>query len=141
MSDYITLVKITDVIVRNSNKPMIITTINCSQVQVTILDKNDSPPEFKNIPAAYPASEDLAPGQKIARILAEDPDTIGTITYSIQSDEPTPFALDSNTGELTLKEPLDRETISEYQVLVRADDGMQYTDLTIVVPVRIYLFL
>ncbi|XP_013177912.1 PREDICTED: cadherin-related tumor suppressor [Papilio xuthus] len=116
----------------SSSTPLQSTT---TKVEVTILDKNDSPPEFKNIPASYPASEDLAPGQKIASILAEDPDTIGTITYSIQSEEPTPFALDTNTGELTLKEPLDRETISEYQVVVRADDGMQYTDLTIVVQV------
>lgn len=100
-----------------------------------ILDKNDSPPEFKNIPAAYMASEDLAPGQLIVTITAEDPDTIGTITYSIQSEEPTPFLLDSHTGALTLKDPLDRETVSEYQIVIRADDGVQYTDVTVVVQV------
>lgn len=101
-----------------------------------ILDKNDSPPEFKNIPAAYLASEDLAPGQRIATITAEDPDTIGTITYSIQNVAPTPFILDAQTGTLTLKDPLDRETISEYKVVVRADDGIQFTDATIIVQVR-----
>lgn len=106
------------------------------QVEVVILDKNDSPPEFKNIPSAYMASEDLAPGQKIATITAEDPDTIGTIAYSIQNDGPTPFTLDSQTGILTLKDPLDRETISEYRVIIRADDGVQFTDATIIVQVR-----
>lgn len=106
------------------------------QVEVVILDKNDSPPEFKNIPPAYFASEDLAPGQLIATITAEDPDTIGTITYTIQTDEATPFALDAQSGQLSLKEPLDRETISEYHVLIRADDGMQFTDVTIVVQVN-----
>lgn len=100
-----------------------------------ILDKNDSPPEFKNIPPAYLASEDLAPGQLIATIVAEDPDTIGTITYSLQTEESTPFSLNAQNGQLTLKEPLDRETISEYQVIIRADDGMQFTDVTIVVQV------
>lgn len=100
-----------------------------------ILDKNDSPPEFKNIPAAYFASEDLAPGQRIATIVAEDPDTIGTITYSIQNEVTTPFMLDSQNGELTLKDPLDRETVSEYQVIVRADDGIQFTDATVVLQV------
>lgn len=104
-------------------------------MEVVILDKNDSPPEFKNIPSAYMASEDLAPGQRIATITAEDPDTIGTITYSIQNDEPTPFTLDSRTGVLTLKDPLDRETISEYQVIMRADDGIQFTEATIIVQV------
>ena len=99
------------------------------------MDKNDSPPEFKNIPPAYFASEDLAPGQLIATILAEDPDTIGTTTYSIQTEEPTPFSLDSLNGQLTLKEPLDRENISEYQVIIRADDGIQYTDVKIIVQV------
>lgn len=106
-----------------------------------ILDKNDSPPEFKNIPAAYMASEDLAPGQRIASITAEDPDTIGSIVYSIQTDELVPFTLDPHSGVLTLKDPLDRETISEYQVVIRADDGMQFTDVTVVVQVCMILFL
>ncbi|XP_059046362.1 cadherin-related tumor suppressor [Achroia grisella] len=106
-----------------------------TKVQVIILDKNDSPPEFKNIPTAYLASEDLAPGQRIATIVAEDPDTIGSIVYSIQTEEPVPFILDSKTGLLTLKDPLDRETISEYEILVRADDGVQFTDVSIIVQV------
>lgn len=100
-----------------------------------ILDKNDSPPEFKNIPPAYFASEDLAPGQLIATITAEDPDTIGTITYSIETEEPTPFVLNGQNGQLTLKEPLDRETISEYRVVIRADDGVQSTHATVVIQV------
>lgn len=104
-------------------------------MEVVILDKNDSPPEFKNIPAVYLASEDLAPGQLIATIIAEDPDTIGTITYSIQTEDETPFSLHPRTGALALKDPLDRETISEYQIVIRADDGVQYTDVTVVVQV------
>lgn len=111
------------------------------QVEVIILDKNDSPPEFKNIPPAYHASEDLAPGQVIARISAEDPDTIGTITYSIQCEETTPFSLDSRTGTLSLKDPLDREAIEQYRVIIRADDGMQYTDVAVVVQVRALISL
>ncbi|XP_045494732.1 cadherin-related tumor suppressor [Colias croceus] len=116
----------------SSSSPLQSTT---TKVEVVILDKNDSPPEFKNIPPAYMASEDLAPGQLIAAITAEDPDTIGTITYSIQSEEATPFSLHRHTGELTLKEPLDRETIPEYEVVIRADDGMQFTDVTVVIQV------
>ncbi|KAG6455040.1 hypothetical protein O3G_MSEX009016 [Manduca sexta] len=104
-------------------------------VEVVILDKNDSPPEFKNIPPAYFASEDLAPGQRITTIIAEDPDTIGSITYSIQNEEPMPFIIDSQTGVLTLEDPLDRETVSEYQVVIRADDGIQFTDITVTVQV------
>ncbi|VVD04616.1 unnamed protein product [Leptidea sinapis] len=105
------------------------------QIEVVILDKNDSPPEFKNLPAAYSASEDLAPGQVITTITAEDPDTIGTITYSIQNEQPTPFLLNSQTGQLTLKEPLDREAVPEYEVMIRADDGIQYTDVKVVIQV------
>ncbi|XP_045523939.1 cadherin-related tumor suppressor isoform X1 [Pieris brassicae] len=116
----------------SSGSPLKSTT---TKVEVVILDRNDSPPEFKNIPAAYTASEDLTPGQIIARITAEDPDTIGTITYSIQSDDTTPFLLDRLTGDLSLKEPLDRETTSEYEVVIRADDGMQFTDVTVVIQV------
>lgn len=109
-------------------------------MEVIILDKNDSPPEFKNIPPAYFMSEDLAPGQRIAEITAEDPDTIGSITYSIKNMEPIPFMLDSQTGALTLKDPLDRETVAEYQVIIRADDGVQFTDVTVTVQVRVYYY-
>lgn len=109
------------------------------QVEVIILDKNDSPPEFKNIPPAFTASEDLAPGQIITTIVAEDPDTIGTITYSIQNDLPTPFTLDPRTGVLKLKDPLDRETVREYHVIIRADDGLQFTDVTIIVQVDTFI--
>nr|XP_053612376.1 cadherin-related tumor suppressor [Plodia interpunctella] len=116
----------------SSSAPLKTTT---TKVEVVILDKNDSPPEFKNIPPAYMASEDLSPGQRIATIVAEDPDTIGSIEYSIQTTEPLPFVLDSRSGVLTLNEPLDRESIPEYQVTIRADDGVQYTDVTIVVQV------
>lgn len=111
------------------------------QVEVVILDKNDSPPEFKNIPSAYMASEDLAPGQLIATVTAEDPDTIGSITYSIQNEEPIPFALDSVSGALTLMDPLDRETIPEYKLMVRADDGIQFTDVTILIQVCFPYFM
>ncbi|KAL4715527.1 hypothetical protein ACJJTC_009153 [Scirpophaga incertulas] len=106
-----------------------------TKVEVVVLDKNDSPPVFKNIPAAYMVSEDLAPGQHVATIIAEDPDTIGSITYTIVTNDRIPFILDSHTGILTLKEPLDRETIAEYEILIRADDGVQYTDITIIVQV------
>lgn len=105
------------------------------QVEVVVLDKNDSPPVFKNIPPAYFASEDLSPGQPVATIIAEDPDTISSITYSIQSEEPPPFTLEPYSGVLTLKDPLDRETVSEYHVVIRADDGVQFTDVTVVVQV------
>lgn len=106
-----------------------------------ILDKNDCPPEFQNVPAAYLASEDLAPGQVIASITAVDPDTIGAITYSIQTKEQIPFALDPRSGLLLLEDPLDRETVAEYQLVVRADDGVQFTDVNVVVQVSLLLLL
>nr|XP_053626967.1 cadherin-related tumor suppressor-like [Cherax quadricarinatus] len=70
-------------------------------------------------------------GRWIATLRATDPDTLGTITYSLVGGDDNKFTLDAATGHLSLQDTLDRETKSEYQLTVRADDGQQHTDTTI----------
>ncbi|CAG9832223.1 unnamed protein product [Diabrotica balteata] len=98
------------------------------QVQITVLDKNDSPPSFKDAPLHFSVSEDLGPGQSIATIKAEDPDTIGTLDYSLLKGDDGKFSLDKTSGVLRLIDSLDRETKDVYKLLVRCSDGNQFTD-------------
>ena len=104
------------------------------------MDKNDSPPTFGEKPLKFTVSEDLLAGRLIATLKAEDPDTIGNITYSLVSGDDQKFTLDGITGKLSLHDTLDRETKSSYKLIVRAGDGIQKTDTTVHIEVSIIFF-
>ncbi|XP_017783736.1 PREDICTED: cadherin-related tumor suppressor [Nicrophorus vespilloides] len=107
-----------------------------TKVRITVLDKNDSPPSFADTPLVYYVSEDLGQGLPVATIRAKDPDTIGTLSYSLVSENVTQFTLDADSGLLTLADTLDRETVDTYKLTVRASDGIQYTDTVITIQVN-----
>ncbi|KAK8375851.1 hypothetical protein O3P69_008534 [Scylla paramamosain] len=109
--------------------------LSTTQVMVTVLDKNDSPPSFGDSPLRFTVSEDMLAGRRIAVLMATDPDTPGTLTYSIVGGDDNKFTLDAATGHLSLQDTLDRETKSEYDLTVRADDGVQHTDTTVYIEV------
>lgn len=126
------------------------------QVGVTVLDKNDVAPSWGPGPWKYEISEDSPPNTIVASLTAQDPDTIGNLRYSLvarknddedkddneengQDDETIEerhFELDSVTGQLRLDEALDRETRDKYVLRVRADDGIQHTDVDLIIQVR-----
>ena len=81
-------------------------------------------------------SEDLTIGQSIATLTATDLDTIEAITYSLISGDEGKFVLDSNKGTLSLRDSLNREARSDYKLVVRADDGEQFTETVISVKVK-----
>ena len=102
---------------------------------VKVLDKNDSPPSFGDEPLSFTVSEDLLARRRIATFQANDPDTIGNISYSLVSGGDDKFSLDATTGQLSLQDTLDRETKSQYKLTVRADDGVQHTDTQVFIQV------
>lgn len=99
------------------------------------MDKNDSPPTFRDLPQSYMVSEDLGTGQLVATIKASDPDTIGKLEYSLVSGDDGKFLLEKYQGTLKLRDTLDRETKDLYKLLIRVTDGVQYTETTIAVQV------
>lgn len=110
-----------------------------------MLDRNDSPPEFRDTPILFTVSEDLGPGHRVGTIKATDPDTIGTLTYSLISGDDKKFLLDTNSGILKLIDTLDRETKDMYKLVVRVSDGAQDTETMVNVQVKalseLYLYL
>ncbi|KAK4886263.1 hypothetical protein RN001_002534 [Aquatica leii] len=106
-----------------------------TKVCITVLDKNDSPPSFNDAFLKYAVSEDLSPGQPVATIKAEDPDTLGNLEYTLISGDDGHFSLDSTSGVLQLIDSVDRETKDVYKLIIRASDGIQHSDTVITVQV------
>ncbi|XP_060667097.1 LOW QUALITY PROTEIN: cadherin-related tumor suppressor [Drosophila nasuta] len=108
-----------------------------TKVKVNVLDKNDSPPKFLDTPLMYTVSEDLEIGHTIATIRATDPDpdTMGSMVFSLREGHDGKFTLEPTTGKLQLKDALDRETKSKYDLRIRVSDGVQYTETDIVIQV------
>uniref|UniRef100_A0A6Q2Y7V5 Uncharacterized protein n=1 Tax=Esox lucius TaxID=8010 RepID=A0A6Q2Y7V5_ESOLU len=93
---------------------------------IQVVDENDHVPVFA--PTSYPLAplpEDVAVGTNITQVMASDSDSDlnGDIVYSIspESDPYGHFAVDRG-GVVTVARTLDRETISEYQLVVMATD-------------------
>lgn len=116
------------------------------QVRVTVLDKNDVAPTWGPGPWKFQISEETPPNTVITVLKAHDPDTIGTLTYTLVPNHRRPgdrgesanndetqgqFKLHPTTGQLSLAEALDRETKERYVLKVRADDGLQHRDIVL----------
>lgn len=80
-------------------------------------------------------SEDLGAGYAIATVRATDPDTIGTLSYTLISGDDRKFLLNSETGVLRLRDTLDRETKDVYMLVIRVSDGVQFTETTVSIQV------
>ncbi|XP_068570865.1 protocadherin gamma-C5-like isoform X5 [Cebidichthys violaceus] len=95
-------------------------------VIVDIIDVNDNAPEVTLTKLTSPIREDSAPETVIALISARDLDSAvnGEVTLTVQPG--LPFKLNSAFGmhySLTTAGNLDRETVPEYTVVIKATDA------------------
>ncbi|XP_063046151.1 protocadherin gamma-C5-like isoform X2 [Engraulis encrasicolus] len=98
---------------------------SCS-VKIEILDVNDNMPEVTLTSLNSPINENSPPGTVVALISAKDSDSgdNGKVTLKVASG--LPFKLVAVFGEhykLVTEGNLDREAVSEYQVVVTATDA------------------
>ncbi|CAH1246628.1 CDH23 [Branchiostoma lanceolatum] len=99
------------------------------QVQQTptifITDANDNSPVFQGIPYQVDVNENDIQQTSIFRVTATDADQGigGTVSYFLEAGDETKFEVDRPTGVVSLKEELDYETSSVYQLRIRAQDG------------------
>ena len=68
------------------------------QVQVTLLDKNDSPPRFTPSSVTAQVAENVQPGHPVASLTTIDDDLEGDITYSITEGGEGKFEVHQTTG-------------------------------------------
>ncbi|RVE45661.1 hypothetical protein evm_009676 [Chilo suppressalis] len=96
-----------------------------ASVNITVADSNDNPPTFSQASYGARVREDAVIGERILQVIADDADSgaNGRVTYSIaRGNHEDRFAIDADTGYLSVAAPLDRETVPAYVLEVRARD-------------------
>ncbi|KAM8907762.1 LOW QUALITY PROTEIN: protocadherin-12 [Spinachia spinachia] len=97
-------------------------------VRVNIQDSNDNSPTFEDSTPKVELSEDTASGTTIIHLRATDPDqgANGEVHYSLSKHTPPEvqklFHVDSQTGAVSLRAPLDHEAQASHEVIVQARD-------------------
>ncbi|XP_041989254.1 cadherin-99C [Aricia agestis] len=83
---------------------------------------NTRPPQFSARDYFAPVSEGAAINSTVTTVTAKDPEN-EPVTYSIVSgNDLRQFAIGSNTGIITVIRGLDREVLTRYQLMVKAED-------------------
>ncbi|XP_001603649.2 DE-cadherin isoform X2 [Nasonia vitripennis] len=105
--------------------------------RIEIADKNDNPPHFTQ--REYKANsipEDANINSLVTEVKALDADTASPVTYSIlYGNVDDSFYIENTTGKIRVNQNLDYEKITQYNLTVRAFDGI-YDDTA---TVRIYI--
>ncbi|XP_043497699.1 DE-cadherin isoform X1 [Polistes fuscatus] len=97
--------------------------------RIEIADKNDNAPHFTQpVYTANAILENANINSVVIEVKALDADTASPVTYSIiQGNTNDSFYIESTTGKIRVNNPLDYEKITEYNLTVRAFDGV-YND-------------
>ncbi|KAM6116121.1 LOW QUALITY PROTEIN: uncharacterized protein FYW35_006731 [Pterocles gutturalis] len=96
------------------------------KVGVEVLDVNDNVPEVRVTSLSVPVPEDAAVGTVVALLSVSDRDSGANGRVRCAVWPAAPFGLAATFAgsySLVLREALDRERVSEYEVEVRAEDG------------------
>ena len=87
------------------------------------------PPEFDETSYGFMVAEDAAVDDDVGTVSATDPDDGDTVSYSINAGNTgSVFAIDDETGEITVAAALDHETTGSYSLTVGAEDDSGRTD-------------
>ncbi|XP_058704860.1 protocadherin alpha-3-like [Poecile atricapillus] len=96
------------------------------KVVLEVLDVNDNAPEVWVTSLSVPVSEDASLGTVVALLSVSDRDSGANGRVRCWVWPASPFGLEATFAgsySLVLREALDRERVSEYEVEVRAEDG------------------
>ncbi|XP_038006498.1 protocadherin alpha-2-like [Motacilla alba alba] len=96
------------------------------KVELEVLDVNDNAPEVWVTSLSVPVSEDASLGTVVAVLSVSDRDSGENGRVRCWVWPASPFGLEATFAgsySLVLREALDRERVSEYEVEVRAEDG------------------
>ncbi|GAU98557.1 hypothetical protein RvY_09686-2 [Ramazzottius varieornatus] len=95
-------------------------------VRIHVSDVNEHRPKFHKRSFIASVAENSPPGTEVTRVAASDVDEDKALLYSIYSsvspDSQSKFAIDENTGTITTKESLDRETTAHHTLIVLVKD-------------------
>ncbi|KAL7299168.1 hypothetical protein TKK_0007766 [Trichogramma kaykai] len=120
---YTVIVQATDLATPSTNRQS-----SSATLVIHVLDDNDNYPQFSERTYTVNVPEDLdyTINPVIAEIRATDADTgsNSAIRYAIiGGNTQNTFQIDSTSGDVILVKPLDYETVKNYKIIVRAQDG------------------
>ena len=106
-------------------------------VTINVTDLNDVAPMFADSTVTREVAENTATGQNIGAALpaATDPDTVGSLTYTLEGTDASSFNLDASTRRLKTKAPLNFEGKTQYSVTVRVSDGVNADTVAVTINV------
>ena len=88
---------------------------------VTVTDVNEADPAFTGTPLSANVAESDTAGTAVTTVAASDADGSDVVTYSLS--DTTYLEVDSSSGAVTVKSPLDYEATPTYTVSVCATDS------------------
>ena len=96
-----------------------------AMVRIIVGDENDSDPQFTSDLYQFMVFENATEGTDVGMVLATDADSGpgGSVTYTITSGNSAGRFAISDSGVLTVSQPLDRENMTQYVLTVLARDG------------------
>ena len=101
-------------------------------VTISVTDVNEAP-HFANSTATRSIAENTASGEDIGdAVVATDPDTDDTLTYTLGGTDVDSFSIVNTSGQLRTNVALDHETKDSYSVTITATDGGNLSDTTTV---------
>ncbi|CAL1529071.1 unnamed protein product, partial [Lymnaea stagnalis] len=107
-------------------------------VVVNVADVDEGPPVFESGLYQVNISEAINISAVILKVKANDPDSPlsenGIVRYLFANTN-RQFFIDSNTGNISVLESLDRETVPMYNLTVRASDASNFTSTTVIINV------
>ena len=114
-SSYTLTVQISDI--TNKNLPRTL------DVTVNIVDINEGP-SFTQGTYAFTVAENAPIAiHAIGRVVANDVDAGDTLTYRLREGDATLFAVDRDTGDISLKRALDYDSATSHQIKVQVEDA------------------
>jgi len=95
---------------------------------IAVKDTNDNVPVFNQTSYQFQAREDLEVGAVVGQVGATDRDLNTTLRYLFLGSQQV-FEMNSNSGEIILRTPLDFETTKIYNLVVMAIDAVDSSPL------------
>lgn len=96
------------------------------QLHLDVLDANEFAPVFGHDQYEVSVPENIASGKKILQLDVTDRDVTSRLFYSISStahpDSKSRFKINSDTGEIYVRNPLDHEGIRQHILTVKVRD-------------------
>ena len=104
-------------------------------VTINVTDVNETPTFTAGDTATRAVAENTDSDVNIgAAVAATDPDK-DTLEYTLSGDDASAFTIDSDSGQLKTKSPLDFETNNSYSVTITVDDGSLTDTITVTISV------